>query len=71
MMVYDNAQHKDDVLKLENPKNLISSLLTNKDRFSNGPYNFLPPPMSEKLLSNRARKRLRMTRFPIRTVAMK
>ena len=32
---------------------------------------FLPPPMSEKLERSRARNRLRMTRFPTRTVAMK
>ena len=31
----------------------------------------LPPPISEKLESNKARKRLRMTRFPTNTVAMK
>ena len=29
------------------------------------------PPMSEKLLSSKAKKRLRMTRFPTRTVAKK
>ena len=29
------------------------------------------PPMSEKLLSNRAKKRLRMTKLPMRTVAKK
>ncbi len=32
---------------------------------------WVSPPMSEKLLSNKAKKRLRMTRFPTRTVAKK